>query len=131
MAPVATAELRGSRPFPPRVGVPSQRSDVTSRSIHGCRQVKAVGPASCVSKRCQPLRRALEESIGPHLIAACGVGDGDTDLGKSLPEVALLDRPGLPTRLQYFVSSKGTAGLHEGSSRLERLFRGKGLLRHG
>jgi hypothetical protein len=55
------------------------------------------------SKHCEPVRRALEKSIGSHLISAGRVCHGNADLRESLPQVPFLGRPGLPTCLQYLV----------------------------
>ncbi len=66
-------------------------------------QVKAVGTASGVSKCCQPLGGAVEESVGSNPISASHVGQGNTDLRQPLPQVAFLDRSRLPPRLEYLV----------------------------
>src|SRR5689334_4850567 len=55
--------------IPPRV-VRSERAEATTRLLHYDGQVKAIGPAPCVAKRLQSLRRAVQESIGSGLVSA-------------------------------------------------------------
>ena len=103
---------------------------MTSRLLHHHGQVKAIGPASRVTKCLQRVRRALEESISSSLISAGRVRDGYTDLRQALPEVPFLGGPGLPPRLQNLVGGERATGLQKCSSCPQRLVRGKGLLRH-
>jgi hypothetical protein len=121
-----TAECPGAGPCP----YLSELPDVTSRVLHDCVHVKAVGPASRGCICCQPPCSPFEQSVRPSLIASGSVCDGNADLRKSLPQVPFLFRPGLPTRLEDLVGGEGTADVHERSSCQEGLFRRQRLLRH-
>jgi len=76
---------------------------MVSRLLHDCIQIKAVGPPSSFGKGGQPLRGAVEKSISSNLISAGSVRHRNTDLRQPLPQIAFLDRPRLPTRLEHLV----------------------------
>jgi hypothetical protein len=73
---------------------------------------------------------SLEESASSDAVTASGMGQADTDLRETLPQVAFFVRTSLPAGLQYLVRSERPTFLHQPPGQAHCLHRRQGLFRN-
>lgn len=55
----------------------------------------------------EPVSTPLQEPLSSDTVTAGGMGEANTDLGQTLPQVTFGVRPSLPTRLQDLMRGEG------------------------
>lgn len=84
-------------------------------------QVEPVRRTAAGVVLCESGRTPLDEPGRSDAVTPSSMGEADTELGESLPQVALCVRTSLPSRLQDLVSSKGPSLLHETAGEVQGL----------
>src|SRR5665647_2268000 len=75
-------------------------------------------------------RTPLEEPDSASVVPASSMREGDTNLGETLPQVALFARTSLPAGLEDLMRSKGPTFSHQIPSQVQGLRRWQWLLRN-
>ena len=84
-----------------------------TRAAHNGGQVEPVGGPFPGIVLVESFRTALEKPQRADTVSAGGVGQRDTNLGETLPQVTFFGWPSLPAGFEHLMGGEGPSGLHQ------------------